>query len=346
MNDDETNPFAASPARPATVSPFSNQRASDYNPFTNTTTPAQPVSPSQQSGTAAVLPSAQLPAYQPSAYTPVPTPVAVPQPTSQYASDIKPTSTFVDLGQHDQRQTDLDEREKRLAERERALANPESATARINNFPPLPKFCPCRPCFYQDINVDIPSQFQRWVRYLFYVWLFYSLTLFLNMIATLAYFLTDASKGGSQFGLALVYLVLFIPASYFLWFRPIYRAFRVDSSVFFMCFFVIDVMQIATTVLAAIGIIPGLCGITGISLLSDNNKVVGTMMIVLGVLWALISFATIVLTIRIHQLYRRSGASLEEAQKEFQTAIVNSPTVRGAARGVATAGVNAALSNN
>ncbi len=40
-------------------------------------------------------------------------------------------------------------------------------------------------------------------------------------------------------------------------------------------------------------------GITGISLMKDNTKVVGIMMIVLGVLWALISFATIVLTIRV-----------------------------------------------
>ncbi len=94
----------------------------------------KPISPSQQSGTAAVLPPAQLPAYQPSAYTPVPTPVVVPQPTSQYGSDIKPTSTTVDLGKHDQRQTDLDEREKRLAERERALADPESAAGKFQNF--------------------------------------------------------------------------------------------------------------------------------------------------------------------------------------------------------------------
>jgi len=40
-----------------------------------------------------------------------------------------------------------------------------------NNFPPFPKFCPCKPCFHQDIRLDIPQQFQRWVRMLFYLWL-------------------------------------------------------------------------------------------------------------------------------------------------------------------------------
>jgi hypothetical protein len=42
---------------------------------------------------------------------------------------------------------------------------------RENNFPPLPKICPCRPCFYQDINIEIPNQFQLWVRYIYYLWL-------------------------------------------------------------------------------------------------------------------------------------------------------------------------------
>lgn len=41
---------------------------------------------------------------------------------------------------------------------------------REKNFPPLPKCCPIGPCFYQDISIEIPGEFQIWVRYLFYVW--------------------------------------------------------------------------------------------------------------------------------------------------------------------------------
>lgn len=42
---------------------------------------------------------------------------------------------------------------------------------RRNNFPPLPEWFPIKPCFYQDIEVDIPVEFQRTIRYVYYVWI-------------------------------------------------------------------------------------------------------------------------------------------------------------------------------
>ena len=47
-----------------------------------------------------------------------------------------------------------------------------------NNWPPLPKICPIQPCFYQDINVDIPVEFQQIVKYVYYLWIGKSSTLF------------------------------------------------------------------------------------------------------------------------------------------------------------------------
>jgi hypothetical protein len=117
--------------------------------------------------------------------------------------------------------------------------------ARINNFPPLPGWCPwkLKPCFYQDISVEIPIDFQKWVRMLYYLWIckfredfeiiffeiiFYSVhgcTLFFNCIGAVVVWIAGGDDGVS-FGLSLLYFLLFTPCSYMCWFRPAYKAFR------------------------------------------------------------------------------------------------------------------------
>lgn len=52
------------------------------------------------------------------------------------------------------------------------------AAARRNNFPPLPSSCPLQPCFYQDFTVDIPLEFQKIVRIVYYLWLGMSTDIF------------------------------------------------------------------------------------------------------------------------------------------------------------------------
>ena len=42
---------------------------------------------------------------------------------------------------------------------------------RRNNFPPLPEKCCVQPCFYQDFAVDIPLEFQRIVKIVYYLWI-------------------------------------------------------------------------------------------------------------------------------------------------------------------------------
>lgn len=39
-----------------------------------------------------------------------------------------------------------------------------------NNFPPLPRFIPLKPCFYQDFN-EIPDQRRTMCKRLYYLWL-------------------------------------------------------------------------------------------------------------------------------------------------------------------------------
>ncbi|CAF0932264.1 unnamed protein product [Didymodactylos carnosus] len=198
MEDDnnpfaQPDPFADASIRQATAQSRTNQQTlNEYNPFTNATVPARTVVQP------AVLPSPPIP---PPSYASVSTPI----------SSQQQTTARVDFSQLERQQQDLDRREQRLMERERELKN-STTGRRDNNFPPIPKICPFRPCFYQDINVEIPNEFQTWVRYLFYLWIIYSATLGLNIIGALAYLIVD--KGGAvTFGLSILYFVLFTPCS-------------------------------------------------------------------------------------------------------------------------------------
>lgn len=44
-------------------------------------------------------------------------------------------------------------------------------TVRDNNWPPLPSWCPVRPCFYQDFSTEIPADYQRICKMLYYLWM-------------------------------------------------------------------------------------------------------------------------------------------------------------------------------
>lgn len=134
---------------------------------------------------------------------------------------------------------------------------------RVNNFPPLPKFLRIKPCFYQNIDDEIPAPYQQLVRRVYTLWMckfflffytshlctvwnnsthshlmflwsmsftclslsaVYSGTLCMNVISCIAWW----AGGGSatNFGFSLLWLILFSPCSYTCWFRPLYKAFR------------------------------------------------------------------------------------------------------------------------
>ena len=54
--------------------------------------------------------------------------------------------------------------------------------------------------------------------------LVYCATLGVNLVACLAWWIAGGS--GANFGLALLWLLLFSPCGYVCWFRPAYKAFR------------------------------------------------------------------------------------------------------------------------
>ncbi|XP_068427540.1 secretory carrier membrane protein 2, like isoform X2 [Clinocottus analis] len=126
-------------------------------------------------------------------------------------------------------QEELEKKAAELERKEQELQNRSAGRAlntgaKENNWPPLPSFSPVKPCFYQDFEEEIPEEYRRICKRMYYLWMFHSATLFLNVLACLAYF-TASSQYGVDFGLSILWFLLFTPVSFVCWYRPVYKAF-------------------------------------------------------------------------------------------------------------------------
>uniref|UniRef100_A0A8U7P1C8 Secretory carrier-associated membrane protein n=1 Tax=Corvus moneduloides TaxID=1196302 RepID=A0A8U7P1C8_CORMO len=226
------------------------------------------------------------------------------------------------------RQEELNRKAEELDRRERELQN-AALGARLNNWPPLPSFCPVKPCFYQDIPVEIPADFQKTVTTMYYLWMASTIALFLNFLSSLAWFCVDTSSG-SGFGLSILWALLYTPCSFvspgglwlcgMRWFHPELPLFSVN------------VMY----VLQAIGI-PN-WGFSGwiLSLIAlRTNTAVAVMMILVSLSFTAVAVLGIIMLKKIHSLYRRTGASFQKAQEEFAAGVFSNQAVRTAAANAA-----------
>lgn len=244
-------------------------------------------------------------------------------------------------------QRQKEELDRKAAELDRREQQLQGNLPRLNNWPPLPDKCCFQPCFYQDINVDIPSEFQRIVRNLYYVWMFYTLTMCVNIIGG---FIIVFHKGDfTTFGLSLLYAFLFTPASYLCWFRPAYKAFRSDSSFNFMVFFFVFFFQMIISIFQTIGIPQsGYCGfILALSQFdsSASGILVGILLLLIAVCFGTCAAVDLVLLTKIHAIYRSSGASMAKAQAEFTNEFMRNQHVQQAAASAMSTAVNSQLNN-
>ncbi|KAM7010565.1 secretory carrier-associated membrane protein 5 [Passerculus sandwichensis] len=213
---------------------------------------------------------------------------------------------------------------------------------KVNNFPPLPKFIPLKPCFYQDFDAEIPPQHRTMAKRLYYLWMLNSITLAVNLVGCLAWLI--GGGGAVNFGLAILWLILFTPCSYVCWFRPIYKAFKTDSSFSFMAFFFTFMAQLVISIIQAVGI-PGwgVCGwIAAISFFGTNVGSAVVMLIPTVLFTAMAVFSFIALTM-VHKFYRGSGGSFSKAQEEWTTGAWKNPHVQQAAQNAAMGAAQGAM---
>ncbi|NXE69896.1 SCAM3 protein, partial [Calcarius ornatus] len=314
------NPFqdpAALQARPGSV-------LDGYNPFESDAPPPPFQTPS-------VAPPPPVPA---AAQPPRKASPTEPRNYGSYGSQASAAAATAELLK---RQEELNRKAEELDRRERELQNAAlgGSQTRLNNWPPLPSFCPVKPCFYQDIPVEIPADFQKTVTTMYYLWMASTIALFLNFLSSLAWFCVDPTSG-SGFGLSILWALLYTPCSFVCWYRPMYKAFRSDSSFNFFVFFFVFFAQNVMYVLQAIGI-PN-WGFSGwiLSLIAlRTNTAVAVMMILVSLCFTAVAVLGIIMLKKIHSLYRRTGASFQKAQEEFAAGVFSNQAVRTAAANAA-----------
>ncbi|KAF5294726.1 hypothetical protein FQA39_LY00210 [Lamprigera yunnana] len=323
------NPFADPAVQQVTRNATSQIRVEDYNPFDN---------PQVQRNTYN-QPNNQPAIMQPTQDAP---PVYAHSGQQQQQPQSRPVLNTAEL---QRRQEELERKEEELARREEEMRQ-STYNVRRNNWPPLPEQCCFQPCFYQDIQVDIPLEFQKIVRYLYYLWIFHSLVLLLNVLGGII--IGDFAI----IGLGVLYVILFTPFSYLCWFRPAYKAFRSDSSFNFMVFFFIFFFQFVVSVIQAIGI-PNSGTIGIITALYKFREGTTALIIVVAIIEIFIAIGfgcaaagDLFLISKIHRMYRSTGASFAKAQAEFTTEFLRNQHVRSAASNVAAAAVQSQMNSN
>ncbi|XP_015599033.1 secretory carrier-associated membrane protein 5A [Cephus cinctus] len=332
------DPFADPAIRRAATSTPASRGIEDYNPFAE----------QGSQGTAQVRGAANPPIYGGVGATQQP---ATLQPTNQepppppiYARSAQQTVPPT-VGSTPSSSIDRQEEEWK-ARRDEEMRN-TPYYARRNNWPPLPEKCCFQPCFYQDIDVDIPADFQKIVRQLYYLWMFHGCVMVMNVVGGFALMLHG--KDFSTFGFAILYLILFTPFSFLCWFRPAYKAFRSDSSFNFMVFFFVFFFQLIVTVIQTIGIPgSGTCGIiTAIAAFgsSAGDIIVGILLLLIALGYGIAAAGDLLLLSKIHRIYRSTDASVTKAQQEFATTFLRNEHVQNAASNVAANAVIAQMSN-
>ncbi|XP_054394313.1 secretory carrier-associated membrane protein 4 isoform X1 [Pongo abelii] len=183
--------------------------------------------------------------------------------------------------------------------------------------------------------------------------MFYCATLGVNLIACLAWWIGGGS--GTNFGLAFVWLLLFTPCSYVCWFRPVYKAFRADSSFNFMAFFFIFGAQFVLTVIQAIGFSgwgawlermaqSQLTAASRLSLRSSWDysgwlSAIGffqyspgaaVVMLLPAIMFSVSAAMMAIAIMKVHRIYRGAGGSFQKAQTEWNTGTWRNPPSREA----------------
>uniref|UniRef100_A0A915CN91 Secretory carrier-associated membrane protein n=1 Tax=Ditylenchus dipsaci TaxID=166011 RepID=A0A915CN91_9BILA len=324
MSGLNANPFAdpfADPSVQKAAKTSSADSTEEYNPFAN----QQP--PTSQAKTGSTAPASAT------------------RPLSSTTIPISDEDLFRQQEELRKREQDLQRRQQEFERRQQSIGGGAGGgrAPHPHNWPPVPSFVPVEPCFYQDIDVEIPVQFQETVRMVYYVYLVYVLALVTNVIGSLFYMLF-ANGGIGLLFLGVIQLVLFTPCSFLFWYRPVYKAFRDDSSFNFMIFFMVLFFHTMFCFIQALGLSQYACGWSNTIDAFKSSHILTGLVMMGPTLAFTAAFAGMVLSlVKVHRFYRGAGFSIDKARKEFSDGVMSDKNVQQAANSAARAAASHAV---
>ncbi|KAJ3163469.1 Secretory carrier-associated membrane protein 5 [Geranomyces michiganensis] len=236
------------------------------------------------------------------------------------------------------REMDLQRREADVAQREARLKDRERAVG-THDVPNWPKF---KPMIYHDIEKEIPLRGRWLVKRVYMAWMLAITSYIINAIACFSLLVTNASSGGTTFGVSLLILLVGTPVSFVFWYRPLYNGVKNDSSAQFFFFWFNYGAHLGVAALLAVGI-PGWGGAGVILTLAQFKNNVGSAILCI-IASSLLIFQVVYGTwqIRSASVYFRSrGMSAQQAQEEAVTGFASSK----AGRELAGTAVKTAVAN-
>jgi hypothetical protein len=165
----------------------------------------------------------------------------------------------------------------------------------------------------------------------------YVLALTTNTVASFFYFLFASGTVGLLL-LAIIQLVLLTPCAFLFWFRPVYKAFRDDSSFNFMIFFFVLFLHTIFCFVQTLGLSQYAIGWSNtIDTFKESHPFIALIMLIPTLAFSVAFIAMGVSLFRVHRLYRGAGFSIDKARKEFSEGVMSNRDVQQAANTAARA---------
>uniref|UniRef100_B9H242 Secretory carrier-associated membrane protein n=1 Tax=Populus trichocarpa TaxID=3694 RepID=B9H242_POPTR len=209
------------------------------------------------------------------------------------------------------KEKELQAREAELRRREKRL---EDAAARAGVVLEEKNWPPFFPIIHHDVANEIPVHLQKIQYVALTTFLGLTFCLFWNVIAVTTAWIHG--EGVNIWFLSVNYFISGVPGAYFLWYRPLYRAFRTASAMRFGWFFLFYVLHIGFCIFAAVAppkIFKGksLTGILAAVDVVGNNTIAGIFYFIGFGCFCLESLLSIWVIQQVYMYFRGSGKAAQ-----------------------------------